>query len=61
MVVGDGSRLDAISFRSVGTPLGKFLLENRGDPIHLAGHLSLNEWQGRVRAQLIIEDAARTY
>jgi single-stranded-DNA-specific exonuclease len=27
-------------------------------PLHLAGHLQLDRWQGRDDVQLIIEDAA---
>lgn len=55
----DGTgRLKAIAFRSAGTPLGRALLESRGSPLHLAGQLRADEWQGRVSAQLFIDDAA---
>jgi single-stranded-DNA-specific exonuclease len=50
--------LDAIAFRAVGTPLGDGLLAARGKPIHAAGRLRKDEWNGRVRVQLEIEDAA---
>ncbi len=57
---GDGRRLAGICFRSVGTPLGKVLLESRGQPFHFAGHLSLNVWGGKATPQLAVEDAAST-
>ena len=55
---GDGTLLDAIAFRAVGTPLGEGLLAARGGRIHAAGRLRQDDWNGRVRVQLEIEDAA---
>jgi single-stranded-DNA-specific exonuclease len=55
---GGGSLLDAIAFRAVGTPLGEGLLASRGKTIHAAGRLRLDDWNGRVRVQLEVEDAA---
>ena len=55
---GDGSVLDAIAFRAVGTPLGEGLLASRGKAIHAAGRLRQDDWNGRIRVQLEIEDAA---
>ncbi len=55
---GDGGRLDAIAFRAVGTPLGDGLLKARGGRVHVAGKLKVDEWNGRVRVQFIVEDAA---
>ncbi len=56
----DGAgRLKAIAFRAAGTALGDALLAGGGAPLHLVGHLDANQWQGRVSAQLIIDDAAR--
>jgi len=54
----DGARLDAIAFRAASTPLGEGLLKARGKTIHAAGRLKADEWNGRVRVQLQIEDAA---
>jgi single-stranded-DNA-specific exonuclease len=51
-------RLKAIAFRAVGDALGEALLRSRGLPLHLAGQLRLDRWQGRDEVQLIIEDAA---
>jgi single-stranded-DNA-specific exonuclease len=55
---GGGTMLDAIAFRAVGTPLGEGLLASRGKPIHVAGRLRQDDWNGRIRVQLEIEDAA---
>lgn len=55
----DGSRLDGIAFRAAETPLGDFLMNERGSTIHVAGTLSLDHWQGMQRVQLRVLDAAR--
>lgn len=53
-----GGNLKGICFRAADEPLGKLLLENRGQPLHVAGSLSLDHWQGRPTVQLRILDAA---
>jgi len=53
-----GQSIDAISFRSSDTPLGQGLLKARGKRIHLAGKLRLDEYKGRKRVQVFLEDAA---
>ena len=53
-----GGRLAAISFNCVDSPLGQALLNSDGAPLHLAGRLKVNNWQGRSSAQLHIDDAA---
>jgi single-stranded-DNA-specific exonuclease len=53
-----GSRLNAICFRAVGTPLGEALLNSNGASLHVAGRLRADEYRGAVRVQLQIEDAA---
>jgi len=55
---GDGAMLDAIAFRAAGTPLGDGLLAARGRTVHVAGRLRQDDWNGRIRVQLEIEDAA---
>ena len=55
---GDGARLDAIAFRQATAALGQGLLKARGQRIHAAGRLKADEWNGRVRVQLHVEDAA---
>ncbi len=54
----EGGRLKAIAFRAAGTALGAALLDPGGAPLHLAGLLRVDRWNGRVRAQFQIEDAA---
>jgi single-stranded-DNA-specific exonuclease len=58
LAAGDGTRLKAIAFRALGTPLGEALLSERAMPLHLAGRLCLDDWNGRRAVQLFIDDAA---
>jgi single-stranded-DNA-specific exonuclease len=53
-----GARVQAIAFRALGSRLGDGLLDRTGAAIDVAGVLRADEWQGRVRAQFRIEDAA---
>ena len=55
---GDGSFVNAIAFRSVGQKLGNALLENRGQPLHVAGSLAVDRWQGAERVQFRVLDVA---
>jgi single-stranded-DNA-specific exonuclease len=56
---GEGQgRLKAIAFRAVGEPLGDALLRAGALPVHLAGQLRIDRWQGREDVQLIIDDLA---
>jgi single-stranded-DNA-specific exonuclease len=55
---GDGTVLKAMAFRGADRPLGRFLLESRGKPVHTAGCLSADHWQGETRVQLRVLDAA---
>lgn len=54
-----GARLTGIAFRALDSALGKALLESR-EPLHLAGYLRADNWNGRNGVQLQIEDAAFT-
>jgi single-stranded-DNA-specific exonuclease len=55
----DGTRLKAIAFRSAENELGRALMQGRNaPPLHIAGHLRLDSWQGEERVQMTIEDAA---
>jgi single-stranded-DNA-specific exonuclease len=54
---GDGVALDAIAFRVADTALGRGLLAARGRRIHVVGRLRADEWKGRKRVQLQVEDA----
>lgn len=53
-----GTRLKAIAFRAVDTPLGEALLKQGRRPFHLCGVLKINEWQGRESVEMHIKDAA---
>jgi single-stranded-DNA-specific exonuclease len=56
---GDGASLDAIAFRSVGSPLGDALLSGRGERFHIAARLSPNRFRGVERVETRIVDVAR--
>lgn len=57
----DGARRKAIAFRAAGTPLGDALMAAGGEaPLHIAGSLTVDHWQGRTEAQLRVTDVART-
>ena len=53
-----GRRIEAMAFRTADTPLGQFLTQSRGRMIHTAGTLGLNHWNGQVRVQYRLLDAA---
>jgi single-stranded-DNA-specific exonuclease len=55
---GEGTMLDAIAFRAVGTPLGDGLLGAKGRLLHVTGRLRQDDWNGKSRVKLEIEDAA---
>ena len=55
----DGGRLKAIAFRCLESELGKALLMAQGAPLHLAGVLRMDRWNGSEGVQLLIDDAAR--
>lgn len=54
---GKGRTIKAMSFRSVGTPLGELLQTQRGKPLHMAVKLRINHWQGTSSPEVFIEDA----
>jgi single-stranded-DNA-specific exonuclease len=53
-----GGRVRAIAFRSSDQPLGRALMQAAGAPLHLAGRVKLEWWQGQPRVNFHIEDAA---
>ncbi len=54
-----GERLKALLFRAADTPLAQ-AIENRNlGPLHLAGQLRAESWQGREGVSFFISDAAR--
>ena len=55
---GDGAIVNGIAFRSVGQKLGNALTQNRGQPLHVAGSLAVDRYQGSERVQLRVLDVA---
>ena len=55
---GSGGAIDAVAFRVADTPLRAALSESAGAVLHVAGRLETDDWGGRRRARLRIEDAA---
>jgi single-stranded-DNA-specific exonuclease len=53
-----GGRIAAIAFRAFDGPLGPALEAAGGRTAHLAGRLELDDWGGRRRVKLRLEDAA---
>jgi single-stranded-DNA-specific exonuclease len=59
MVEGEGGgRLKALLFRAKEGPLAAALDRAGAAPLHLAGHLRAESWQGRTSAGFFITDAA---
>ena len=59
LAASDGKRIKAIAFRALGTELGELLLAERNFPLHVAGRLTIDDWNGGRTASLHIEDVAR--
>lgn len=53
-----GTSLKGIAFRALDTALGETLLKSGGKPMHLAGHATINHWQGRKSVNFQIIDAS---
>ena len=56
---GDGSFIGGIAFRAAGQPLGNALSQSIGNPLHVAGTLSIDRWGGNEKVEVRIMDAAR--
>lgn len=53
-----GSRMKAMAFRSVGTPLGEALLKQGKAAFDILGMLKIDTWGGQERVEMHIKDAA---
>jgi single-stranded-DNA-specific exonuclease len=54
-----GTRMKAIAFRAVGTPLGDLLLSSKGGRLlHLLGQFKVNHWNGIDNVEFMISDAS---
>ncbi len=58
LIAAGGGRIGAVAFRVGDTPLARLLLADDGAPLHVAGHLRRDNWNGRDGVELVIEDAA---
>ena len=56
LIGSDSTTLKAISFNSVETLLGSYLIKKNTRPFDIAGKLSLNEWRGERNVEFIIDD-----
>jgi single-stranded-DNA-specific exonuclease len=54
----DGSTIGAIAFRAAGQRLGAALAASRGQSVHAAGTLGMDQWNGSERVQLRLVDVA---
>ncbi len=54
----NGSKIDAICFRAYDGPIGTLLENHNGRLFHCAGRLEIDDWGGRRRAKLRLEDVA---
>jgi single-stranded-DNA-specific exonuclease len=52
-------RIEAIAFNAFDGPLGPLLSDHQGARIHVAGRLEVDDWGGRKRPKLRVEDAAK--
>ncbi|MBV8094919.1 MAG: single-stranded-DNA-specific exonuclease RecJ [Acetobacteraceae bacterium] len=55
---GGGARLKALLFRARDGVLAEYLLGPAGTPVHLAGHLRAEDWNGSPQVGLVLTDAA---
>jgi single-stranded-DNA-specific exonuclease len=55
---GGSARLDAIAFNAAASGISAAVDRAAGGPMHIAGRLEINRWQGRETAQLTLEDVA---
>lgn len=54
----NGAKIDAICFRAFDGPMGTLLENHNGRLFHCAGRLEIDDWGGRRRAKLRLEDVA---
>ena len=59
-IAAAGKSLKSMAFRAADTDLGRRLLARDGKPLHIAGTLSLDHWQGQARPTLRIVDIAES-
>lgn len=52
-----GASLKAMLFRAADTPLGQTLLNRSATPLHIAGQLRIDRWNGATTLSVTIQDA----
>lgn len=55
----DAMSIEAIAFRALDEEWGQILLNGVGQKFHFAGKLKLNEWRGKSKVELTLEDAVK--
>jgi single-stranded-DNA-specific exonuclease len=53
-----GGRLKTMLFRAKDDALTTALLDRSGTPLHLAGHIRAERWNGKTTTSLILQDAS---
>ncbi len=53
-----GRTIKGMAFRSLETPLGRALLDNRGKKLNIAARIKLNSWRGVDNVELLIDDVS---
>lgn len=53
---GDGTVVEGMGFRLMGSPLGKFLMEGSKRPFDLIASPKVDVWNGKAKLTLMIED-----
>lgn len=56
-----GGSVKAIAFRALDTELGELLLKAGPKPLHLAGHVTINTWQGKKSVNFQILDSCSVW
>jgi len=58
MYSNSGTTIKGIAFNSRGGILENYLLKKNLKPLHIAGKLTMNEWQGKKDVEFVIQDIA---
>ena len=56
----DNDQLEAIFFNSLDSKAGSILTKSKNEKFHFCGRLEINDWGGRLRPVLHIEDVAKS-
>ena len=59
LLAAGGEKLPAIAFRAADNAIGQAMLQNKGDVFDVVGNVRCDNWQGRKRIQILINDIKR--